>query len=131
MTTTFSTAGIQADTGVTAFTDAAPSYGISKTSRPSLRTVQFGDGYRHDFVMGLHQNAKVWSLRWENRTETDADAIEAFFDRRIDTDRGEAFNWQAPGEDAPGRYICTEWTKEIPYLNRATITATFQEVYDQ
>ncbi len=131
MTAEFSTAGIRTDTNVSTFTDAAPDYGISKASKPSVRTVQFGDGYRHDFVMGLHQNAKVWSLRWENRTETDADAIEAFFDKRIDTDRGKAFNWQAPGENAFGRYICTEWTREFPYSNLATITATFQEVYDQ
>ena len=29
-----------------------------------------------------------------------------------------------------GQYVCESWTKTIPYLNRATINATFREVFE-
>ena len=29
-----------------------------------------------------------------------------------------------------GQYVCDTWTKSIPYNNRATITATFREVFE-
>lgn len=29
-----------------------------------------------------------------------------------------------------GQYVCENWTKTIPYLNRATINATFREVFE-
>ena len=29
-----------------------------------------------------------------------------------------------------GQYVCENWTKSIPYNNRATIQATFREVFE-
>ena len=29
-----------------------------------------------------------------------------------------------------GQYVCESWSKSIPYLNRATINATFREVFE-
>jgi hypothetical protein len=28
------------------------------------------------------------------------------------------------------KFVCETWTKTIPYLNRATINATFREVFE-
>ena len=41
-----------------------------------------------------------------------------------------SFTWTPPGEGSSSNYVCASWTKTIPYLNRATISATFREVFE-
>ena len=37
---------------------------------------------------------------------------------------------QPPGESSSSKFVCEAWSKSIPYLNRATIQATFREVFE-
>jgi len=108
------------------FPSIAPTYGAQKTSQPSVRKVQFGDGYSQRLVFGLNQNPKTWSLTWEV-SETDADTIETFLDAR---GGAESFDWTPPDTATSYKWICEQWNKTIPYLNRATITATFVQVFE-
>ena len=39
------------------------------------------------------------------------------------------FNWSPPAGTV-GKWVCPTFSKSIPYLNRATISATFREVFD-
>ena len=41
-----------------------------------------------------------------------------------------AFDFTAPGEPAAQKFVCEGWNKSIPYNNRATIQATFREVFE-
>ena len=41
-----------------------------------------------------------------------------------------SFDFTPPGESAAGKYVCPSWSKSIPYNNRATIQATFREVFE-
>ena len=109
------------------FPSINPQYGFSKRSAPATRTIRFGDGYEHRILFGLaaHQNPKSYSLRFEV-SETEADVIEAFLDSRANDSA--SFTWTPPGESSSSKFICQSWTKSIPYLNRATIQASFQEV---
>ena len=107
------------------FPSIESSYGLSKASAPQTNTAVFGSGYSQRTTFGINQNLKKWNLRWENISETDSDTIETFLDARGGT---ENFDFTAPGESASSKYICSSWTKTIPYPNFATITATFQEV---
>tara|TARA_R100001510_G_scaffold51394_1_gene51191 strand:- start:49 stop:390 length:342 start_codon:yes stop_codon:yes gene_type:complete len=109
------------------FPSIAPTYNAQKTNKPNVRTVRFGDGYEQRLTLGLNQNPKVWSLTFEV-SETDADTIETFLDARASDNA--PFNWQPPGESTTYRWVCDQWSKSIPYLNRATIQATFREVYE-
>ena len=34
-----------------------------------------------------------------------------------------------PGESSMS-FVCLQWRKQIPYLNRSTITATFRQVFE-
>jgi len=102
-----------------------PTYGAQKTSQPNVRTVQYGDGYSQRLTYGLNQNPKQWSLTWVV-TETDSDIIEAFLDAR---GGAESFDWSPP-DGGSGKWICPQWNKTIPYLNRAEITATFIQVFE-
>ena len=109
------------------FPSITPTYGAQKTSQPRVRMVQYGDGYQQRVTFGLNQNPKQWSLTW-NVSETDADTIEAFLDARAAD--AASFDWTPLDEATSYKWICLEWNKSIPYVNRATITATFQQVFE-
>tara|TARA_B110000444_G_C18616108_1_gene489986 strand:+ start:131 stop:469 length:339 start_codon:yes stop_codon:yes gene_type:complete len=108
------------------FPSISPTYGTTKSSAPKVRIAQFGSGYSQRTVFGINQNPKTYSLIFEV-SETDSDTIETFLDARGGQ---EHFTFTPPGESASGKYICSEWSKTIPYLNRATITATFEQVFE-
>ena len=109
------------------FPSITPTYGIQKRSAPSVRKVQFGDGYESRFTMGINQDPKVYNLTFEV-SETDSDTIETFLDARAaDAD---SFDFTPPGEGSSSKFVCETWSKSIPYLNRATIQATFRQVFE-
>lgn len=108
------------------FPSITPTYGAVKASRPNVRIAQFGSGYSQRSQFGLNQNPKVWQLTWEI-SETDADTIETFLDARGGSEK---FQWTPLAESTEYNWICREWQKSIPYLNRATITATFEQVFE-
>ena len=111
------------------FPSIAPTYGVQKRSAPNTRTVRFADGYEHRILFGLaeHQNPKVYNLTFEV-SETDSDTIETFLDARA-LDKA-SFDFTPPGESSSSKFVCEGWNKSIPYLNRATIQATFREVFE-
>ena len=108
------------------FPSINPTYGAQKTSQPKVRQVQMGDGYVQRLTFGLNQDLKTWNLTFEV-SETDADTIETFLDARGGT---ENFTFTPPGESSSGKYICRNWSKSIPYLNRATIQGTFEAGFE-
>ena len=111
------------------FPSIKPKYGQQKRSAPKTRTVRFADGYEHRLLFGLaqHQNPKIFSLTFEV-SETDADTIETFLDARAND--SESFTFTPPGESSSSEFVCESWSKSIPYNNRATIQATFREVFE-
>jgi len=109
------------------FPSITPTYGTTKNSQPAKRVVQFGDGYEQRVVFGLNQNLKTYNLTF-NVSETDSDTIETFLDARADD--ALPFDFTPPGESAPAKFICDEWSKVMPTIGRATITATFRQVIE-
>ena len=109
------------------FPSITPTYGIQKSSAPVVRKVQFGDGYEARLKYTLNQNPKVFNLTFEV-SETDADTIETFLDARADDSA--SFDFTPPGEGSALKFVCEQWSKSIPYLNRATIQATFRQVFE-
>ena len=111
------------------FPSIKPTYGQQKRSAPLTRTIRFADGYEHRILFGLaqHQNPKVFNFTY-NVSETEADEIETFLDARA-LDKA-SFDFTAPGESTAQKFVCQNWTKSIPYNNRATIQATFREVFE-
>ena len=110
------------------FPAIAASYGAQKSSKPVVRTTQFGDGYEQRTTFGLNQNPKEWSLTWQNITESNADTIETFLDARAAD--GASFDWTPPDTATSYKWVCQQWDKTIPYTGRATITATFRQVFE-
>jgi phage-related protein len=108
------------------FPSIAPTYGTTKQSQPAVRSARFGSGYEQRTQFGINQNPKVYSLTFEV-SETDADTIETFLDARGAV---ESFTFTPPGESVSAKFVCRQWSKTIPYLNRATISATFEQVFE-
>ena len=111
------------------FPSITPTYGQQKQSSPNTKVVRFADGYEHRILFGLaqHQNPKVFQLTF-NVSETDADTIETFLDARAND--SDSFTFTPPGESSSSEFVCENWSKSIPYLNRATIQVTFREVFE-
>ena len=109
------------------FPSITPTYGVQKRSAPNVRTVRYGDGFESRFTMGLNQDPKTYSLTFQV-SETDADTIETFLDARA-ADFA-SFDFTPPGEGSSSKFVCETWSKSIPYLNRATIQATFRQVFE-
>ena len=112
------------------FPSIKPTYGIQKRSAPRFNEIQFGDGYSTRVTFGLNQNPKEFSLTYEV-SETQASEIETFLDARANDsasfDFAEGF---LPEENASSfKFVCKQWTKSIPFLNRARIQVTFEEVF--
>ena len=103
-------------------------FGATKDNAPNVRTVQFGDGYSARLTYGLNYSPKNWNLTFTNLTETDSDTVETFLDARIADNA--SFDWTPPGEGSSSKFICHKWRKSIPFANRATITATFEQVFE-
>tara|TARA_R100001510_G_scaffold34362_1_gene30839 strand:+ start:381 stop:752 length:372 start_codon:yes stop_codon:yes gene_type:complete len=117
------------------FPSINPTYGVQKRSAPTTTEIQFGDGYISRANFGLNQNPKVYQLTFEV-SESDnfngtgissADTIENFLDARAKN--ADSFNFTPPGESTSSLFVCRQWTKSIPYLNRARIQVTFEEVF--
>ena len=111
------------------FPSIKPTYGQRKKSQPNTRTIRFADGYEHRLLFGLaqHQNPKVFNFTYEV-SEADADTIETFLDARAND--SDSFTFTPPGESSASEFVCENWSKSIPYNNRATIQATFRQVFE-
>ena len=109
------------------FPDINADYGASKKAEPNVRVAQFGSGYSQRSTFGINQDKKVWTLSWQNRTATDANAIEDFLEARAGV---ESYDWAPPDETNTYKWICKSWTKTMPYCNLFNIEATFEEVFE-
>ena len=108
------------------FPSINPTYGASKRSQPTVRNVQFGDGYSQRLRFGLNTDLKVWSLKFEV-SETDADTIETFLEAR---GGAEHFDWSPPDDSETYKWICQQWSKQMTSAGLNQLTATFQQVIE-
>jgi phage-related protein len=109
------------------FPDFDPAPGMTKSSAPATRKVQFGDGYETRLLYGLNQNPKIYNLTFRV-SESESDTIEAFLDARAADSA--SFTYTPPGESSASNFVCEEWSKTIPFVDRAEIVATFRQVFE-
>tara|TARA_R100000353_G_scaffold44637_2_gene35860 strand:- start:1601 stop:1945 length:345 start_codon:yes stop_codon:yes gene_type:complete len=106
-------------------TTVAPDFGFTKISKPKIRIAQFGSGYQQRSTFGINQNLKIYNFSFTNITETESDEIEDFLDLMAGV---QSFTFTPPNELTSSKFICRDWEKTNPFADRATITATFEEV---
>ena len=110
------------------FPSVTVNYGAQKASSPQIRSTQFNDGYAQRIKFGQNIDPKIWLLSWTNISETDSDTIEDFLEARADD--GASFDWTPPDTSTAYKWVCLSWNKNISYKNRATISASFQQVFE-
>lgn len=102
-----------------------PEFGASKQIKPSVSVIKFGDGYENRIAKGLNTILEVWTLTFQNRDQTEADAIDTFLRTQAAVT---AFDWTPPGASTSRRFVCREWSRSVNKANLFTINATFEEV---
>ena len=105
-----------------------PDFGAIRKSNPTIRTTQFLDGYQQRVTFGLNQNPKVWDLRWTAKSNSDANAIEAFFDARAAD--AASFDWTPLNDTTTYKWVCKSWQRNYQYADINEISATFQQVFE-
>lgn len=119
---TFNDATVGTSTGGT-----TPDFGAQKRTQPNVRVVRFGDGYEQRLAYGVNTQPKNWSLTWSASSNSDADAIEAFWEARGAV---ESFDWTPIGDTTSYKFVCRQWQRQHQYADINTITATFEQVFE-
>lgn len=70
-----------------------PSYGSRETTKPTVNTVKFGDGYEQRVATGINTMPRTWELELTNKPSVVADAIVAFLRQNKAVT---AFKWTPP-----------------------------------
>lgn len=103
-----------------------PEFSASRKYNTRPRTVRFGDGYAHNLRFGLNPQEDVWSLTFNNRTNSERDAIRAYLRGAVNLG---FFTWQTPlGMTA--KFACQEWSTRYTAFNSNSISATFTRIFD-
>lgn len=95
---------------------------------PKVFIASFGDGYSQRAARGINNIAIKVDLVWSFEDLTNADALLAFFRAR---NGAESFDYQLPQEDSARTWICPKWNNDTVAAGVYTVSATFQEVFDQ
>lgn len=103
-----------------------PSFTADLEEKPTIRTVNFGDGYEQRLAFGIHTQPKKWSLQFRNRSNTERDGILTFLRARGGV---ESFDWTDPNSYS-GKWVCDSWNVSQIAYNYNDISATFREVFE-
>ena len=101
---------------------------FTRTSKPSVVSASFGNGYSQRISQGINTQTDSWELSFTNQPTTVANEILSFFESK----KGVDSFWFLPPYDAniPYLVICSEWSYEHTSHISKSITATFTRVYD-
>lgn len=104
-----------------------PDFGAAVSTKPSVRSIKFSDGYEQRVVYGINTQPQAWDLRFVNRDDTEANGIEAF----LAAARGQDwFYWTPPNGTVALKYVCREWQRSVERQNLNTVTGKFEQVFD-
>lgn len=101
-----------------------PEYSGPKDVEPRVLVARFGDGYEQRVGDGINTQLRSWSLAFEHRDQTEADAIEAFLSAQGGV---ESFDWTDPHGHA-GKWVCPKWSRTPIAGTLSTINVVFREV---
>tara|TARA_R100000773_G_C4214640_1_gene113544 strand:- start:256 stop:612 length:357 start_codon:yes stop_codon:yes gene_type:complete len=106
-----------------------PDFGNVVRNTPKYNVIKFGDGFEQRLTEGLHQNFRTIDLQFTNINETESDTLISFLEARL-SNNNESFDY-TPLNDVQGKFIVDgDYSKAIPYANRATVTVKFREVFE-
>jgi phage-related protein len=103
-----------------------PSYSTQINHKPRTKKAVFGDGYVQRAADGINNAPEMWSLVFNAKTNSDADAIETFLKGK---GGHAAFTW-TPNGRSEIKVICESWNRSYAGSGLSNITMTFEQVFD-
>lgn len=101
------------------------SFKYSLNVKPSVRKIQFGDGYVSEFTDGINNIMLPFDAVFENRNLYQYTAILHFLTTRAGVEK---FYFIPPSPfNVIKTFICSEWTASQQFYENYTITAKFEE----
>lgn len=103
-----------------------PDQGPTRTSKADVNKAKFGEGYSQRSANGINSISEVWELTFTLRTRADVADMGAF----LKANKGVSnFDFAAPdGIDA--KFTCDTWSETYFHEFNASMTATFERVYE-
>lgn len=104
----------------------SPSYNISVSHEPKVKSIQFGEGYEQRVKDGINNLPLGFSLSFESRTEAEATAIIHFLHNK---EGYGSFYFKTP---APygiiKKFVCKSFNSAFVFADNYTIQCEFMEV---
>ena len=110
------------------FPNIEPTRASSKAVKTRTLVANFGDGYTSRAGDGIHTIKEEWSVQWAGLDATSANTIISFLEAK---EGYEAFAWTGFRESSPKKYICKEWNESYHGNSLTSISATFEQVFDE
>lgn len=104
-----------------------PSFGSPESSSPRVVKTAMGDGYEQRIKIGINTDPKSWDLRFNNRTDSEREAILAFLEARGGSER---FDWTTPRGGTGKKWVCADWSFEPTTFNNNQLSAKFRQVFE-
>ena len=105
------------------------SFPVQKKQQPNVKIVKFGDGYEQRINFALNQNPRIYNLSWRNITLTELETFMTFLNARASDN--ESFSYTSPGESSSAQFVAEPgYSQTINFADRATLNATFREVFE-
>ena len=127
--------GLKLDNGgnITGFSaPVAPDRGFTKETQPSIRKIEFGDGFQQRAVRGINNMNENYNLSFSNRPNTETDDLEAFFISQAGVSK---FTFTIPdSNEGTGekdiKVVCDQWSKSHTQTSATSLTARLRRVYE-
>lgn len=103
-----------------------PDWNASSNNTPNISKIEFGDGYMQRQSKGMNPIKVVWNLNFNNRTDAEADALEAFLKARYGVI---AFTWTPPG-GTQSKWISQPWNRSKASVDVNNISVPLELVYE-
>lgn len=102
-----------------------PDLGAQKSTKPTVYSIKFGDGYEQRIPVGINSKPHSWQVKF-TRSLAEAESIGGFLEARGGV---EAFTWTDPGGSV-ANYVCREWTQSKSSFGVCVVSGTFEQVFE-
>ncbi len=103
-----------------------PLYPVKFNIEPTVRSVQFSEGYTQRLSPGINTNLLKVDLEFNGKSYQEILGISHFLDARAGR---ESFRWLAPSPYATMKlWICSSWSPVIQFHSNYGMSCTFTEV---
>lgn len=101
------------------------SYNYSVPIKPSVKKIQFGDGYIQTFADGINNTLLIFDMQFNDRDLAEYTAILHFFATRAGSEK---FYFIPPAPfNVVKQFICSEWTPTQLFYDKYSISAKLEE----